>query len=159
MRALDAMRSALIALNAAAVLSLISSLPASAGQPRSVISSSVVPCSARPGKFSFGALGLSRFGSFTTMISVSCPPDLSYRLVLHSANGCRLASGASTLAYALFLDAAYSKAAMDCGPTVLELAGKGSMTFMFYGRTQQLSRAAQAGDYNDAISLEIVTDP
>jgi len=117
----------------------------------------LVPCSSQVGTFRFTMPAASQpFATFAAAISVSCAPATSFKVRFHSGNNCRMSAGGDMVAYALFADAAATKPLLDCAPGGdVELAGRGSQTFMVYGRTGLVTPAIGPGDYTDTISVQI----
>ena len=134
------MRTMDVARLAAAVAASVSvtAAPAYAGGQSTRTASPLVQCTSQIGKLEFQppAAGSPRFLTFAAAVSVNCASSAaSFSLRLFSENGCRLRSGTSAMPYVIFSDMAARTPLLDCGPNPIYYTGKGSQTFMIYGRT------------------------
>ena len=152
MRTVDVVRAA----GVAGILAAVAAAPVCASEQHAA-AAPVLPCSSQVGTFRFTTPPASQpFATFAAAISVSCAPTTSFRVQFHSGNNCRMSAGGSTVAYALFADPAATKPLLDCGPGAnVELTGRGSQTFIVYGRTGLVTPAIRPGDYSDTISVEV----
>ena len=118
-------------------------------------------CSAQAGRFEFGdAMPGQKIATFSSMITVSCPPHKEFRIRLRSLNNCRMLLGSEHIRYELFSDPSHTKSLLDCGAdeSEQEYDGRGSETFMIYGRTAALQKFLRVGTFSDTVYLEILSD-
>ena len=107
--------------------------------------------------FRFETITRSGAVHFVATISVNCPGNLPFTLVLTSTQGCALTTSSGRIAYGLFLDSSYRQPALNCEPgEQIVLTGEGYQSFEIYGVAIVNDRMSlPATNYNDPITVRL----